>query len=97
MESLVLSPTSAKQGLISNLSVVSASPRNVTFNQLIWNYVISTSEVICTIGPLPPPKKVTLLETIHSLLDTSFFHYLLPIKGFHFAQLLRAPDLPDGM
>ena len=46
----------ANQDLISNLITVSASPRNVTFNQLIWNYLISTNEVTCRIEPHPSPK-----------------------------------------
>lgn len=47
MESLMLSPMSVNQDLISNLSVVKASARNVNFNQSIWIYVISTGKVIC--------------------------------------------------
>lgn len=35
MESLVLSPMSANQDLIANLTAVPAFPRNVTFNQPI--------------------------------------------------------------
>lgn len=42
MESLVLSPTSANQNLISILIAVAASARNMTFNQSICNYLIST-------------------------------------------------------
>ena len=42
MESLVLNPTSAKEELIA----FSASPKIVTFNQSIWNFLISISEVI---------------------------------------------------
>lgn len=49
MESLVLSPMSANQDLIANLTAVPAFPRNVTINQTIWNYLVDTSEVICWI------------------------------------------------
>ena len=51
MESLVLSPTSVKQDLIPNLTIISASPRNVTFNLSVWNYLVYTSEVICMVDP----------------------------------------------
>lgn len=44
MESLNL--TSAKQDVILNLTEISASPRNVTFNQSTWNYLVSTNEVM---------------------------------------------------
>ena len=46
--------------IISNLFSVSASPRNVTFNQSIWNYLVSSSEVICLIDPYPPSKESDL-------------------------------------
>lgn len=42
MESLVLNSMSANQDLIPNLIVLLASPRNVTFNQSIRNYMINT-------------------------------------------------------
>lgn len=56
MESLVLSPTSANKDLIPNLTAVSASPRNVTLNQSIWNYLVSTSKVICFTHPHLPQE-----------------------------------------
>lgn len=39
MQSLVLSPTSANQDLVTNLIAVSAAPRNVTLNQfgITWS------------------------------------------------------------
>lgn len=46
MESLVLSSTSANQNLIPDLTIVSASPRNVMFNQSIWNFMLNTRELI---------------------------------------------------
>lgn len=46
MQSLVLSPPSANQDLITNLIAVSAAPRNTNLNQSIWNYMVSTKEVI---------------------------------------------------
>ena len=57
MESLVLSPTTANQDLVPNLIAVSASSRNVTFNQSIWIYLVSTRKVICLIDPHLPPKE----------------------------------------
>ena len=68
----------------------SASPRNVTFNQSIWDYLVGNREVICQTDPTFPQRKVTLPEITCSL-ETSFFHPLLPIKAFHFVQLLRVP------
>ena len=50
----------------------SASPRNVTFNQSIWDYLVGTSEVICQTDPTFPQRKVTLPEITCSL-ETSFF------------------------
>ena len=46
MESVMQSPTSTKQGLISHLTTVSVSFTHVTFNQSSWNYLVSVSEVI---------------------------------------------------
>lgn len=42
MESPALSLISANQDLIA----VSASPRKVTFNKLIWNYLVSGTEEV---------------------------------------------------
>ena len=39
MESLVLSPMSVIQDLMPTLTAILASPRNVAFNQTIWNYL----------------------------------------------------------
>jgi len=92
MESCV--PLTANQ----DLNAVSVSPRTVIFNQSIWNYLVSTSEVICLIdSPAFPQRKVTLLKQ-PTLLETSFFCPLLAIKAFHLIQLLGAPFYPlDGM
>lgn len=57
MKSLVLSTMSADQILILNLTTISASPRTVTFNQSVWNFLVSTSEVICNIDPYLPQKE----------------------------------------
>lgn len=54
MESLT--PMRAKQ----DLTEVSTSPRNVTFNQWIWNFLINTSEVICLTNPCRSPKEQCL-------------------------------------
>lgn len=48
-------PISANQNLIPNLTVVSASPRDTTFNHSVWNYLVSTSEVVCQMDPCSPP------------------------------------------
>ena len=50
MESLV--STTANQDLV----VDSVTPRNVTFKQSIWNYLISTGDGIYVIDPSPSPK-----------------------------------------
>lgn len=43
MESIVLKLRSANQDLIVNLTTVSnRTPRNVTFNQPTWNFMVST-------------------------------------------------------
>lgn len=44
MESIVLSPKSANQDLKLNLIAVSAAPRNVTFSQLVWKYLVSVND-----------------------------------------------------
>lgn len=49
MDSLVLSPLSENQDFIPNLIAVLASPRNMTSNESIWNYLVSTSDVTCLI------------------------------------------------
>lgn len=62
-----------------NLMAVSASPRNLILT--IWNFLVSTSEGI---HPSDPKSRLPMPETIHSFPP-------LPIKAFHFVQLLRAP------
>ena len=84
MESLVLSPASANQDLIPNLIAVSASPRNVTSNQSIWNYSVCTGEVIHSVEYFCHSEDVTLPKTIHSLLETSLSHPFLPMKNLLF-------------
>ena len=69
MELLMLSPMSANQDVIFNLIATLTSPRNMTFNQSIWNYLVSITEVICLKAPCLSPKEVTSLETIHALLE----------------------------
>lgn len=46
MEFLVVITMSANQDFIPNLTVISASVMNVTFNQSMWSYLLRTSEVI---------------------------------------------------
>ena len=55
MESLVLSPMSTNWDLLPNPNAISAFPRNITFNQLVWDYLVSTSEVIFPIDPVFSP------------------------------------------
>ena len=69
MELLVLSPMSANQDIILNLIATLTSPRNGTFNQSIWNYLVSITEVICVKALCLSPKEVTSPETIHALLE----------------------------
>lgn len=64
MESAVLSSVSVNQVLILNLAAFSAPARNVTFNQLVLNFLVSTSEVICLL-----PKEGDLV------LNSPFFPY----------------------
>ena len=95
MESFV--PMTANKDLIA----VSASPKNMTFKQTIWNFLISTSEDICIIRPwpfLPPLKKLTQTEMIlpfanNVLAPQSFCLW----KSSIFVQLLCLLDrmLPD--
>ena len=42
---------SPNRDLIPNLITLSTSSRNGLLNQSIWNYLVSTSEVICLIDP----------------------------------------------
>lgn len=92
MESVILSPTSPNEDLIPNLVSVSASPRNEILNQSIWNYLASTSEVICLVDPCHPLKKGDF-DTANLFFPglTSSFCSLLLIKVFHLVQLLGAP------
>ena len=52
IESLRLSSISPNLNLIPFLITVSASPRHGILNQAIWNYLVSTSEVIFLIDPV---------------------------------------------
>ena len=91
--------TSPNQDLIPNLMAVSASLRNGILNQSIWNYLVSTREVICLIDPCCPLKEGDL-ATDNPLFAgvTSLSRPLLPIKAFPFVQLLGTPFcLLDGM
>lgn len=69
MESLVLRPHDSKSRL--NLIAVTTTPRTVTFNQSTWNYLVSTNEISCPIGPLagwPCLKQCILANNILFLL-----------------------------
>ena len=57
MESFLLSPTSANQDLTPNLTAISTSPRNGSFNQTILNFPVCTREVIFLIDPLLVPRR----------------------------------------
>ena len=87
---LVLSPTMANQDLILNLPAVSASPRNVLLTHLEL-LPVSPGEESAQQTPSIPHGKVTLPETIHFLLETSFPCPFLPIRAFHFVQLFGVP------
>lgn len=91
MESVVLSPMSANQDFF----VVSAPPRNVCFNQSIWNFLVSTSEVTC-LRRLCLLLREGDLPWNHPLFSFPCSVLLLPLKTMHFVQLLKAPCyLPD--
>lgn len=57
VESLLLSPTSANQDLTPNLTAISTSPRNGSFNQTVLNFLVCTSEVIFLTDPLLVPQR----------------------------------------
>ena len=81
MESLALSPTSANQ----DLTAVLVSPKNVLFNQSVWNHLVSTSEVMCWIDPCLPPWESDLAW--NNLLFANklpFPTLFLPLKTFPF-------------
>lgn len=87
MESPALSLISANQDLIA----VSASPRKVTFNKLIWNYLVSGT-TRCS------PKKSHLAWNDQLLARNFFSCPLLPLKVSCFVQLLAITFyLVDGM
>lgn len=92
----MLSSTSANQDILPDLIAVATSPRNVTFNQSVWNYLVGISEVICLVGPPRsprlPPKEGDLAQNNPLLVRrTPLPHLLLPIKVFHSVQLLGTP------
>lgn len=99
----MLSSTSTNQDIIPDLIAVATSPRNVTFTQSVWNYLVGVSEVICLVGPPHPPhlpsKEGDLAQNNPFLVRiTPLPHLLLLIKVFHSVQLLGTlPYLPDGM
>lgn len=57
MDSLVLSPLSENQDFIPNLIAVLASPRNMTSNKSIWNYLVGNSDMTCLIDTCLFPKE----------------------------------------
>ena len=88
MESLVLSPTSTNQNLISNLTAVSMFPKSKPNTPEFP----SLHELICMRDLLPfPQRKLFLPEIIVSLFMTFLSRPFVPIKTFHFAQLLGEP------
>ena len=46
-----LRPYVSKINLIPKLIAVTASLRKLTFNQSIWNYLVSTFQIVHPIGP----------------------------------------------
>ena len=95
MKSLVLSPTSTNQNLISNLTAVSPFPKSKPNTPEFP----SLHELICMTDLLLfPQRKLLLPEIILPLFMTSLSRPFVPIKTFHFAQLLGEPFcLLDGM
>ena len=92
MDSLVLSPLSENQDFIPNLIAVLASPRNMTSNKSIWNYLVGTSDITCLIDTCLFPKEgdLTWGNLFFARID-SVPCFLLPVEVFHFVQVLGAP------
>lgn len=80
-----------------DLIAVSASTRNVTSNQSVWNFLINTGEVIFLIRPLlwlPLPKVSPARNILSFLLLIIFLSGpFLPIKTFCFVHFLGGFDL----
>ena len=85
MDSLVLSPLSENQDFIPNLIAVLASPRNMTSNESIWNYLVSTSDVTCLIDTwlFPNEGDLTWSNLFFARID-SLPCFRLPVEVFHF-------------
>lgn len=105
MESFVLNPRSANQDLIANLTAVSnPTPRNVTFNQPTWNFLVSIGRKSSN-RPFSFPRG-SWPKTMHSLLIIAFFFSspYLPLKIYIFCSsvtelsslLLLRGMLPDS-
>ena len=89
MKSLVLSTMSADQILILNLTTISASPRTVTFNQSVWNFLVRGNEVILLIGPCHLPRESNLAWNNQLFVRIIYLFCLLPLKIFHFVSVFR--------
>lgn len=82
-----LAPTTANP----RLTVVSTSPRNVTFKQSVQNFLISTGEVTCRVRSSPKKMARSGGKNPSFLLRILPHVTLLPLNTFCYLQLLRAP------
>lgn len=82
MESPMPSPTSANPDLIPNVVVASASPRNLTFKQSIWNHLVSSGEVIFPTDSAIPQGRCPCLNNPLFAGITFLRCLLLPIDVF---------------
>lgn len=81
MESLVLSPYH-KWRLNMKLNWSFNLSQECNLNQLVWNFLVSTKEVICLIGPCCSPEEGDLaLNNQLFARITSLFCLLLPVKS----------------
>ena len=93
----MLNPMSPNPDLILNYSFCLF--RNETLNESFRNYLVSTKDIIFLKDPCFPLKDGGLATINPHFANITFLSYfLLPIKLFHFAQLLGAPFYPlDGL
>ena len=83
---------------LHNLIAVLASPRNMTSNKSIWNYLVGNSDMTCLIDTCLFPKEgdLTWGNLVFARID-SMPCFLLPVEVFHFVQVLGAPFSLEGL
>lgn len=96
MKSLVLSPHQQNK-TIPLPSCNFSLPQECCFQKSNWNFLVSTSEIICLINPCLSLRKGDLSWN-NPFSSLSFPTFFMPLDAFHFVQLLSAPfHLLDGM